>query len=494
MARMTAVLRDIPDNVSATSHPCSLKKWPSPSSAIQSETESPLRLLGSPSRALTFSSVARPSSTPLLPVKLRTRHCTTITDSTGHALLTFIIPCLAPVGVERQRRTGEAAGASTARGGGGGGAGHSHSTGPPRQDAAHLRHRRRYDPRRAGEQLGTIAKSGTSQFLKQVRNADNDAATLIGMFGVGFYSAFLVSDRVEVVSRHFAANSSQYRWLGSDLDAFTVSPDEAADLDGGQHGTCVTLHLKHDDVDRYADVEKVEQLVTKYSQFTEFPIYLYKPVTAGAGAAAAKATHADFQQPDGSKVDEATDELLVEDAAASDGGTSPAETRYEYVRVNRAKPLWLREPSTIAAEEYRQFYKDFTGDYGDPAEWTHFRGEGEVEFRALLFVPQYPAFDLFDATAKQGREAPGDVAEAPGTGTHPPQAAAQGDPHAGAAGQRHRRQRLPLVLEVVRQEHQDGRDRGTDAPRQAGEAAALQDIQERRQLDFAGRVRVAHEA
>ncbi|KAK4536404.1 hypothetical protein CDCA_CDCA08G2429 [Cyanidium caldarium] len=253
--------------------------------------------------------------------------------------------------------------------------------------------------------LGTIAKSGTSQFLKQVRNADNDAATLIGMFGVGFYSAFLVSDRVEVVSRHFAANSSQYRWLGSDLDAFTVSPDEAADLDGGQHGTCVTLHLKHDDVDRYADVEKVEQLVTKYSQFTEFPIYLYKPVTAGAGAAAAKATHADFQQPDGSKVDEATDELLVEDAAASDGGTSPAETRYEYVRVNRAKPLWLREPSTIAAEEYRQFYKDFTGDYGDPAEWTHFRGEGEVEFRALLFVPQYPAFDLFDATAKQGREA-----------------------------------------------------------------------------------------
>ncbi|KAL8442011.1 hypothetical protein Emag_006718 [Eimeria magna] len=200
--------------------------------------------------------------------------------------------------------------------------------------------------------LGTVAKSGTSNFLEALANNNNDV-NLIGQFGVGFYSAFLVADRVTVVSKN--RDDEQYIWESSaDARYYVVKDPRGNTL---KRGTCVMLHLK-EDATEFLDEIKLKDLIGRYSQFMAYPIFLR--VT---------------------KKEKKTKTVEVE------------EQRWE--RVNEQKALWLRPKEEITPKEYADFYKSLTKDWSEPLVQMHFSAEGEVEFKALLFIPKRSPADVF---------------------------------------------------------------------------------------------------
>ncbi|ORY94897.1 Hsp90 protein-domain-containing protein [Syncephalastrum racemosum] len=219
--------------------------------------------------------------------------------------------------------------------------------------------------------LGTIAKSGTSEFLAKLEK-NKDEVTQIGQFGVGFYSVFLVADKVTVASKS-NDDDDQHVWISQAVDDFSIAKDPRGNTLG--RGTEITLHLK-DDALEFLEPETLKALVAKYSEFINFPIYIW-------------ASHEEKVEKD---VD-AKDDIEEEDLEESQDKEEEEETRtvFDWERVNTQKPIWMRSAKDISDEEYNDFYHAIAKDTANPLSWTHYRGEGDVEFRAILYIP--PAVD-----------------------------------------------------------------------------------------------------
>jgi molecular chaperone HtpG len=213
------------------------------------------------------------------------------------------------------------------------------------------------------EHLGTIAKSGTAEFLGQLSGDQQKDATLIGQFGVGFYSSFIVADEVEVLTRG-AASEVGIRWTSKGEDEFSV--EEVADL---PRGTQVILHLRSDATE-FADGFRLRNIVRRYSDHIGVPVWMLKEAAAAS--------------------DETDDE------------TEDAKPVTEREVVNSAKALWTRSRSEISEEEYTEFYKHVSHDFDDPLSWSHNRVEGKLEYTSLLYLPRHAPFDLWNREAPRG--------------------------------------------------------------------------------------------
>ena len=221
--------------------------------------------------------------------------------------------------------------------------------------------------------LGTIAKSGTSEFIAS-SGESADTSSLIGQFGVGFYSSFLVADRVTVQSKN--NNDVQHIWTSDSNGVFVVGEDTEGEQIG--RGTVISLHLR-DEQKQFLDQEKLKELIFRYSEFITFPIHLYTSrieqheiVVEDEEAD----VDADFHE-EGEEEEEEDDEPLTE---------TIEETVWEWTLLNDVKPLWTRDPSEISDEDYINFYKSAinkNADAEDPYSWTHFTAEGDLEFREI---------------------------------------------------------------------------------------------------------------
>jgi len=234
--------------------------------------------------------------------------------------------------------------------------------------------------------LGTVAKSGTSNFIEKL--SEGADVSLIGQFGVGFYSVYLISDKVRVASKNAADN--QYIWESTADSSFTVSPDPRGDTLG--RGTEITMFLKEDAAE-FLEQTKLEELVKRYSEFINFPIYLHKKSTVTVekeADAEAEEEEGDEEESDDIEVDE-EDEKESEKPAA----TTEKVDKWDWERVNNNVAIWSRDKEDITNDEYQSFFKAITKDPTEAQTWIHFKAEGEVDFKSILFVPK-DALNLYD--------------------------------------------------------------------------------------------------
>jgi heat shock protein beta len=215
--------------------------------------------------------------------------------------------------------------------------------------------------------LGKIAQSGTKKFTEAL-GAGASATNLIGQFGVGFYSAFLVASKVTVVTK--AAGEAQLRWESEEASSYTISEDSSDPIE--ESGTRLILSLK-EEADKYTEDFTLRDMLKRYSEFVAFPIELWSE----------KTTYETVPDPD---------------AEAKEGEPPPTKsvpkTTQVWDKVNSAKPLWMRAPKDVSKEEYDEFYKTTFKAYDTPDAYTHFSLEGQVEFRALLFLPSTVPWEL----------------------------------------------------------------------------------------------------
>ena len=237
------------------------------------------------------------------------------------------------------------------------------------------------------QNLGTVARSGTTAFIEQMAGGQGDLS-MIGQFGVGFYSVYLAADKVVVRSKH-NDDPDQWIWTSSADSTFTIKKDpEGATLG---RGTAVTLYLKEDAND-YADMDKLEAIIRKYSEFIAYPIHVRKPKEVPDPAAEEAAEEAEPATGDAA-VDEDEDGLSPRKKAKAPPKTI---TTFVWERVNEQPAIWTRNKDDVADEEYGAFYKALTKDWSDPLTWTHFRAEGEIEFKSLLYVPKFAPPGMYD--------------------------------------------------------------------------------------------------
>jgi len=242
--------------------------------------------------------------------------------------------------------------------------------------------------------LGTIAKSGTADFLSKLQDASSTDQfnDLIGQFGVGFYSAFLVADRVVVTTKH--NDDKQYVWE-SDANSYSISEDPRGDT--LKRGTQVSLFLKEESYD-YLEQDTVQNLVKKYSQFINFNIYLWGSSTTTVEEPIdeeEEETPADEDY----KPKEDDEEGAVEDDKEDEKTPKTKKvdkTTWDWELCNQSKPIWTRKPEEIEEGEYDEFYKSITKDKDGPMTQTHFIAEGEVTFKSLLFVPSSQQSETFN--------------------------------------------------------------------------------------------------
>merc|ERR1719456_942969 len=238
--------------------------------------------------------------------------------------------------------------------------------------------------------LGTVAKSGTTNFLEAM--AEGGDANLIGQFGVGFYSAFLVADKVSVTSK-CNDDATQHVWESSADASFTVVEDPRGNTLG--RGTRVTLHLK-EDAHEYLNEQKLKEVAKKFSQFIPFPIYVKVKKEVEADAEEDDDDDDDKEDEEKDDVETKDDDEKDEDEKEEKKKTPQKKTVYEWEQVNTQKAIWLRAKEDVTEEEYNEFYKGISKDYLDPLAYTHFNAEGEIEFKSILFLPKKAPFDMMD--------------------------------------------------------------------------------------------------
>ena len=243
--------------------------------------------------------------------------------------------------------------------------------------------------------LGTIARSGTTQFLEAIAKDKN--LNLIGQFGVGFYSYFLVADKVSVVSKNNA--DDQYIWESTAGSTFSIKKDTQGPF--LNRGTKVTLHLKKE-AKEFLDLNKEKSLIRKYSEFINFPIYLFTSKEVTREVEEEKLAEETPEIKSDTDVEKKEENLEIEediDKPVLDEKKEKKtvkETVWDWEKINDAKALWLRPIDEIEDEEYKKFYKAYTKDSQDPMSWMHFRAEGEIEFTALLYVPKNAPLDFME--------------------------------------------------------------------------------------------------
>lgn len=216
----------------------------------------------------------------------------------------------------------------------------------------------------ANSHLGTIAKSGTEDFLKHMTGDAQKDSQLIGQFGVGFYSSFIVADKVTVLSLSANAKSADEGviWESNGEGIFT-----SGNVPRDHRGTDIILHIK-DSESEFLDSWRLREAITKYSDHISVPVELYEE---------------QYEAP-------------------KEGESEPAAPKFAYVQVNDAKALWTRNAKEIKPEEYNEFYKHLTSDYQDPLTYAHNKVEGELEYTSLLYIPRQAPWDLFNRENKHG--------------------------------------------------------------------------------------------
>merc|ERR1712039_941039 len=224
--------------------------------------------------------------------------------------------------------------------------------------------------------LGTIARSGTKAFMEAF--AAGADVSLIGQFGVGFYSAYLVADKVTVISKH--NDDNQYAWESNAGGTFTITKDDGEMLG---RGTKIILHLKDDQLE-YIGERKIKDLVKKHSEFVGYPIELLVE----------KKDKEPNNNNDETKTEEKSEECLGESLIKN------LNINTEWQLLNKQKPIWMRNPDDITKEEYAAFYKSLTNDWEDHLALKHFSVEGQLEFKSIIFIPKRAPFDLFEKKKK----------------------------------------------------------------------------------------------
>jgi len=240
--------------------------------------------------------------------------------------------------------------------------------------------------------LGSIAKSGTREFIEKL--GTSGSIETIGQFGVGFYSSFLVAQKVTVTSKH--NDDVQHIWEGSSDSptAYTVAKDPRGDTLG--RGTLISLELKEDALE-YLETAKLKELIARYNEFISYPIYLWNSHEVSKEVPVEDDEEEDVDDTDEFEED-GDEELNIEDTTDEETPKTKTvtETVWDWERINPNPPLWTRAKSEITSEDYNRFFKDVLGSHEDPIDYLHFKAEGDVEFTALIYIPSSLPFGIWE--------------------------------------------------------------------------------------------------